>query len=172
MPNLPILCVLCLDILSDSWLSAVDCGLCGFLTFIKTVWMWAQTHVWTNPHKYNKNYSVNPERRNVPTGFASHRLLRIRIAFARELIGPFVFICHLEHNFLWKQWKHVSVVIWPRDTLNSIVALAIHNFSFWVRRQNPQRTKCPKLYSKLTNLKHQIWAATLIFSVAVSNFFF
>lgn len=47
--------LLCPDILSNSWISAFDCGLSDFLTFIKTVCMWAQTHAWsTNPHKYNK----------------------------------------------------------------------------------------------------------------------
>lgn len=31
--------LLCLDVLSDSWLSAFDCGLCDFLTFIKTLYV-------------------------------------------------------------------------------------------------------------------------------------
>lgn len=45
MSNLPILCVFPALSGRPQWLqaSAFDYGLCGFLTFIKTVWMWAQT---------------------------------------------------------------------------------------------------------------------------------
>lgn len=46
-----------LDVFSDSRLSAFDCGMCVifFFTFIQTVLMWEQTHIWsTNPHKYKK----------------------------------------------------------------------------------------------------------------------